>query len=71
MKLFVDGQLKSEDKDPSESWYTTPLVFGEQISIGKRDWGGNIGTPVDELRIYDRALTQKDIQLIIQRPEGL
>ena len=64
---FVVG---NEDKDSSKWWYTASLLSGERICIGKPGYSGNIGTVVDELYIYGRVLSLKEIQKQFQRMVG-
>lgn len=67
MRLFVDGEEIGSvpktgpiDNDPSVPVW----IGGNPSSLLSRPWSGTI----DDVRMYDRALTQQEIQLLINPP---
>ena len=56
-KVYVDGQ-ELESKPFSESIATNPA---RNLYIGKNPWGNNFNGLIDEVKIYDKALTGQEI----------
>ena len=57
MKIYVDGVLKN-----TNAGYTGPVLSDYYHSIGRAGWGTAIDGLIDEVEIFDRALTQTEIQ---------
>ena len=62
IKIFIDGKLVGNqvEQDSLKETIVTQVPF----KIGSRSSGGNYNGEVDELRIYDRALSGSEIQRI-------
>ena len=60
VKIFIDGKLVNNkvEQDSLTGTITTQTPF----KIGSRSSGGNFNGTLDELRIYDRALSASEIQ---------
>jgi len=66
MKIFINGQLDAQMQGPA-SWdkgNSHDLVMGRHSNHGDTYYGGYFYGLLDELRMYDRALSDEEIQLL-------
>jgi hypothetical protein len=64
-KLYVDG-VKVDARD-----YTEPLsVNNNAVLIGKSGFGEFFKGGIDEVRIYNRAISENEVQKLYTQPEG-
>jgi len=63
-KIYLDGELKNSDTNTNDDNYATTRM----ISIGARAWTGHqfYNGDIDEVRIYNRTLTQEEIQNVMR-----
>ena len=65
-KIYLDGELKGSDSNTNEDNYATTRL----ISIGARGWTNPkvafFNGKLDEVRIYDKALTENEIKELMQ-----
>lgn len=61
-RIYVDGQL-----DTSGDMLGTPKTSADALFIGYPGWSGALGGVVDEVVLYGRALTQPEIQTLMNR----
>jgi hypothetical protein len=63
-KIYLDGELKNSDTNTNNDNYATSRM----ISIGARAWTGHqyYNGTIDDVRIYNRTLTQDEIQKIMR-----
>lgn len=61
MRLFINGTLQAGPTSPGSSW-----VSDNKLIIGNSDnfTGWYIGADLDEIRIYDRALSESEINTL-------
>jgi len=65
LTLYVDGVLKA-----SNSWATIPVTaYSSKINIGRRDSGSFDGS-IDDVRIFNRSLTQDEITTLYNDGAG-
>jgi hypothetical protein len=66
--LYVDGEddtMESEDTTPFNIVSNYPVTIGKRYNTtGRWYWGA-----IDDVRIYDKVLTQEEIQQIMLRPD--
>jgi hypothetical protein len=64
-KIYLDGELKNSDTDTNNDNYNTARI----ISLGARAWTsprvGFFNGLLDEVRVYNRALTESEIQALL------
>jgi PKD repeat protein len=70
VKLYINGQLDSEDNRPSGTITPSPypLMFAEAYYPGHLSWFDGL---IDEVRIYDRALSEAEILYLYRHPGKL
>ena len=63
-KIYLDGELKNSDTNTNDDNYATTRM----VSIGARAWTGHqyFKGSIDDVRIYNRTLTQDEIQTIMR-----
>jgi len=63
-KIYLDGELKNSDTNTNDDNYATSRM----ISIGAMGWNSDeyFNGTIDDVRIYNRALTQDEIQTIMR-----
>lgn len=71
--LYVDGQLVEEANYPTNNPFTNPLDFSlARFSDGSSDIGSYYKGDLDEVRIYDRVITEQEILILASaRPEQI
>jgi hypothetical protein len=69
VSLYVDGVEKLNVDSNSAMWQgDAPFVIGGRIRDGYSDWFNGL---IDDVRVYDRALSQDEIRVIIPEPATL
>lgn len=66
LKLYVDGHLESEVDDTSDD-----ISSVANFTVGYRKFGAYYSGIIDEIRIYDRALSAMEITLLSKNPDPL
>jgi len=63
IQLYVNGQLQGQTNAPGAQYYngSWPLYFG---TTGQSYWDGKLNGSLDEVSIYNRALSANDIASI-------
>jgi hypothetical protein len=63
-KIYLDGELRNSDTNTNNDNYATSRM----ISLGARAWTGHqyYNGAIDDVRIYNRTLTQDEIQKIMR-----
>jgi len=63
-KIYLDGELKNSDTNTNDDNYNTSRM----ISIGAMGWNNDeyFNGTIDDVRIYNRTLTQDEIQKIMR-----
>ncbi len=63
-KIYLDGELRNSDTNTNNDNYATTRM----VSLGARAWTGHqfYNGDIDEVRIYNRALTQEEIQDVMR-----
>jgi hypothetical protein len=67
MKNYINGELKTQQKDPSSSFKNgdDALKFGGNSQ--QKSWFSSLDGVLDEIRIYNRALTDSEIQSLYKQ----
>lgn len=73
VKLYVNGALVDEASFPSNNPFVNPLDFSiGRFSDGSSDIGSYYDGNIDEIRIYDRVITEQEILILYSaRPEQI
>ena len=68
-KIYLDGELKNSDTNTNNDNHATSRM----ISLGARAWTGHqyFNGTIDDVRIYNRALTQEEIRDVMVGTLGL
>ncbi|MCM8786833.1 MAG: LamG domain-containing protein [Candidatus Omnitrophica bacterium] len=66
IKLYINGTKVAEANSPSVNNVTRTSNF-----IGKSNWGEYTNATIDEVSIWDRALTQQEIQQLYNNGAGI
>ncbi|MHC4557861.1 MAG: LamG domain-containing protein, partial [Planctomycetota bacterium] len=63
-KIYLDGELKNSDTNTNDDNHATSRM----ISIGARAWTGHqyFNGTIDDVRIYNKALTQDEIKQVMR-----
>ena len=67
MRLFVNGAAAGEEQTEETVNYETPNMWMTIGGVDKGTWQ-NFDGEIDEVRIYDRALTPAEIQALYNQP---
>ena len=65
--FYKNGLLKDTDPYPDEPYYISPANGSAPIRIGTRDFGSFFAGAIDDVRIFNRVLSQSEIQITLQR----
>ena len=60
-KLYFDGVEKTQGNNSSQNALVTEVLKNQEIFLGINYWDASFKGLMDEVRIYDRALTAEDI----------
>ncbi len=73
VSLYVDGVLVEEANYPTNNPFVNPLDFSiARFSDGSSDVGSYYKGDLDEIRIYDRVITEQEILILASaRPEQI
>ena len=65
MKIYLDGQ-------PAASQSYVPLIYGspEDVMIGKTTYGDHFDGGIDDVRIFERALSDEEVLAIASGPDS-
>jgi hypothetical protein len=64
MRVYIDGQLDGEQTSVPESIQIAPTVFTMGAIVASADY--SFQGVIDEVVVYKRALTDKEIQMVMQ-----
>jgi hypothetical protein len=71
MKIYVNGISRASAYPPSTLYPTAePLAIGNRKNIGSSSYDMPFHGAIDNVRIYNRALTESEVRLLYQNPIG-
>jgi hypothetical protein len=71
MQIFVNGVLKASGTPPADLYPSSaPLAIGNRKNIGSSNYDMPFNGCIDDLRIFNRALTETEVKSLFSNPQS-